>query len=457
VTARELAELIDDPQARADVSAVELTEACLERIRREQRLGAFITVTEDLALADARHVDAGRARGKRLPLDGLPLGVKDNIDVGGVGTTVGSRAFADRLAAGDAEVVRRLRMAGAVIVGKTNLHELAFGATCRNEAFGAVVNPWDAGRIPGGSSGGSGVALAADLCLAALGTDTGGSIRLPAAINGVAGLRPTYGAISTRGVFPVSHSLDTVGPMARSVEDLAAVLTAAAGFDPEDPWSVMPAAGPAPPEADLRGLRIGLPREFFFEGVEPEIEQLVLAAARALAGLGAVVIEVELTGAAEAAEVCGLLLKVEALNVHWERYCDPDAPLEEGTRRRLAIVEGLTAVDHARLTERMHEWQRELRRALARVDVLLTPTIPVPLPEAAGADTIDATAAIVPFTHATSLGRVPALSLPCGFTRDGLPVGLQLCASWWRDDLLLAVGRAYQRETDWHRRRPVID
>ena len=167
-------------------------------------------------------------------------------------------------------------------------------------------------------------------------------------------------------------------------------------------------------------------------------------------------VEVELPGAAEAAEACGLLLKVEALNVHWDRYSDPDAPLEEGTRRRLAIAEGLTAVDLARLTERMHEWQRELRRAFARVDVLLTPTIPVPAPEAAGTDTIAATTAVVPFTHATSLGRVPALSLPCGFTSDGLPVGLQLCAPWWQDDLLLTVGRAYQRETDWHRRRPTL-
>lgn len=454
MTVDEFAALVDDTQARGQISAVEVAEACLERIGRAQRLGAFITVTEELALADAQRVDTARARGDRLPLDGLTLGVKDNIDVGGIRTTVGSRAFADRVAEEDAEIVRRLRRGGAIVLGKTNMHELAFGSTCRNEAYGAVVNPWDPSRVPGGSSGGSGVALAADLCLTALGTDTGGSIRLPAAINGVAGLRPTYGAISTRGVFPVSRSLDTVGPMARSVDDLAAVLTIAAAFDPEDPWSVIPVQDPALSNRDMRGLRIGLPREFFFEGLEPEIEHLVLASAHVLAELGAVVVDIELPGAGEAAEVCGMLLKVEALAVHWDRYSDPKAPLEEGTRRRLGLVEGLTAVDQANLTERMHEWQRELRRAFARIDLLLTPTMPVSPPEATGAETIATSAAVVPFTHATSLGGIPALSLPCGFTSSGLPVGLQLCAPWWRDRLLLAVGSGYQRATDWHRRRP---
>jgi aspartyl-tRNA(Asn)/glutamyl-tRNA(Gln) amidotransferase subunit A len=458
VTDQEFARLVDRPDERAEVSAVELAEACLERIGREQRrLGAFVTVTEELALAGARDVDTARARGERPPLDGLPLAVKDNIDVGGVRTTVGSRAFADRVAAEDAEVVRRLRAAGAVVLGKANMHELAFGSTCRNEAYGAVVNPWDPSRIPGGSSGGSGVALAADLCFAALGTDTGGSIRLPAAINGVAGLRSTYGAVSTRGVVPVSRSLDTVGPMARSIDDLAAVLAAIEGFDPEDPWSVAPSGKALPPAEDLRGLRIGVPSEFFFEGVEPELERPVLAALDVLAGLGAEIVDLEVPGGERAAETCGLLLKVEALAVHADLYADPDSGLEEGTRRRLALAEGLTAVDQARLTEEMHLWQRELRRAFAQVDVLATPTIPVSPPAAGGAETVAATAAVVPFTHAISLGCVPALSIPCGFTSEGLPAGLQLCAAWWRDAFLLSVGRAYQRETDWHRRRPPGD
>jgi aspartyl-tRNA(Asn)/glutamyl-tRNA(Gln) amidotransferase subunit A len=456
VNAEELRALVDDPGLRAEVPAVEAAEAFLARIHEAQpRLRAFIAVTEEIALADARRVDSARAIGERLPLDGMPLAVKDNTDVAGVRTTVGSRVFADGVATEDAEAVRRLRSAGAVVLGKTNLHEFAFGATCRNEAYGTVVNPWSPDRIPGGSSGGSGVALAADLCVGALGTDTGGSVRLPAAINGVSGLRPTYGAVSTRGVFPVSRSLDTVGPMARSVEDLAALLGAAAGFDPEDPWA---AAGEIPAELGLLddpdGLRIGLPREFFFEGVEPEIERLVLGAAEVLAGLGAEIADVELPGGEAAAEVCGLLLKVEALAVHWDRYADGGAPLEDGTRRRLALAEGLTAVDQARMTEQMYQWQRELRRAFARVDVLLTPTIPVSPPAAGGAETIAATGAVVPFTHAISLGRIPALSIPCGLTSDGIPVGVQLCAAWWQDAFLLRVGRAYQRETEWHRQRP---
>jgi aspartyl-tRNA(Asn)/glutamyl-tRNA(Gln) amidotransferase subunit A len=429
VTAEELRALVDDSGLRAEVPAVEVAEAFLARIHETQpRLRAFIAVTDEIALADARRVDSARVIGERLPLDGMPLAVKDNTDVAGVRTTVGSRVFAD---------------------------SFAFGATCQNEAYGTVVNPWSPDRIPGGSSGGSGVALAADLCVGALASDTGGSVRLPAAINGVSGLRPTYGAVSTRGVFPVSRSLDTVGPMARSVEDLAALLGFAAGFDPEDPWA---AAGEISAEsglvADSDGLRIGLPREFFFEGVEPEIERLVLGAAEVLAGLGAEIVDVELPGGEAAEEVCGLLLKVEALAVHRDRYADAGAPLEDGTRKRLALAEGLTAVDQARMTEQMHQWQRELRRAFARVDVLLTPTIPVSPPAAGGAETIAATAAVVPFTHAISLGRIPALSIPCGLTSKGLPVGLQLCAAWWRDAFLLSVGRAYQRETDWHRQRP---
>ena len=232
----DLRALIDEPARRADVPAVELAEVFLERLESAApRLHATVTLTPELALAGARRADEARASGHRLPLDGLPLVLKDNVDVAGVRTTVGSRLFADRVAAEDAEVTARLRVAGAVLLGKANMHELAFGATSRNEEFGHVVNPIAPDRIPGGSSGGSGAAVAADLCVAAIGTDTGGSIRLPAALCGVAGLRPTYGAVSNRGVQPVSASLDTVGPLARAVTDLRAVLGAIAGHDPEDP------------------------------------------------------------------------------------------------------------------------------------------------------------------------------------------------------------------------------
>ena len=221
--------LIDDPARRADVAAVELAEAFLARLEAHAELHTTITLTPELALAQARAADAARGRGRALPLDGMPLVVKDNIDIAGVPTTVGSRLFADRLAPSDADVTTRIRAAGGVILGTANLHELAFGATSANETFGAVVNPAAPDRIPGGSSGGSAAAVAADLCIAAIGTDTGGSVRLPASLCGVSGLRPTFGAVSTHGVQPVSVSLDTVGPLARSVTDIRRLLLSIAG------------------------------------------------------------------------------------------------------------------------------------------------------------------------------------------------------------------------------------
>ena len=232
MTDDEIRALVDDPALRSAVPAVELAEAFLERLEGAQTVHAMITITPELALAQARDVDERRSRGQRLALDGMPIVIKDNIDVAGVPTTVGSRLFADRTPTDDAEVTLRLREAGAVILGKANMHELAFGATSANDAFGAVVNPAAPDRIPGGSSGGSGAAVAADLCLAAIGTDTGGSVRLPASLCGVSGIRPTYGAVSNRGVQPVCASLDTVGALARAVTDVRSLLAVLAGSAP---------------------------------------------------------------------------------------------------------------------------------------------------------------------------------------------------------------------------------
>ncbi|HEY7732805.1 MAG TPA: amidase [Gaiellaceae bacterium] len=453
----ELRRVIDDPAVRGQVAATELVRTLLERIEKAQpRLRAFVTVRADEALAEARRIDAARAAGRRLPLDGLPVAVKDNIDVAGIPATAGSRLFAERIAASDAEVIARLRSAGAILIGKTNLHELAFGATCRNEAFGAVVNPWHAGRIPGGSSGGSGVALAADLCVGAIGTDTGGSVRLPAAFTGVTGLRPTRGAVSNRGVQPVARSLDTVGPMARSAADVAALLEAIAGFDAADPDAVeQPPPDPGALAGGVDGLRIGLPVPFFSDGLHPDVEGAVRRAAAALSELGADVREVSLPGAARAADACGLVIKVEALALHERDLANRPELFEEGTRRRLELARELTAVELARLLQLAAGWRAELRAAFRAVDLLLTPTTPGP-PPASDGETVATTAAVVPFTHAFSLGEVPSLSLPCGFDRDGLPIGLQLAGPWWSDYLLLRVARRYQETTDWHLRRPAM-
>jgi aspartyl-tRNA(Asn)/glutamyl-tRNA(Gln) amidotransferase subunit A len=442
VTEDDARAFVDDPAVRRATSAVEAAKGFLTRIELAQpRLRAFVTVTPETALADAARVDAARARGEPLPLDGLPIGVKDNVDVGGAPTKVGSRLFAGRaVAERDAPAVARLRAAGAVVLGKTNLHELAFGATSRNETFGAVVNPWSPERIPGGSSGGSGVAVAADLCAAAVGTDTGGSIRLPAAFCGVSGLRPTPGAVPLEGVFPVAATLDTLGPLARSVSDLAALHGVAAGAE-------------TPVRPSVSGLRVGLPQPFFGDDLDPELEAALERAVDVLRSLGASVARVALPGSAEAAEACGALIRAEALAVHEADLHRRPELFEEGTRRRLALATTDPA-ELSRLRERQSAWRAAVTDAFAEIDLLLCPATPGPPPLAAEADTVATTAAVTPFTFALSLAGVPVVTVPCGFTADGLPLGLQLAGPPGGETIALGAAAAYQDATDWHRARP---
>jgi aspartyl-tRNA(Asn)/glutamyl-tRNA(Gln) amidotransferase subunit A len=431
--------LIDDPALRGDISAVELTETFLGRLERADALNAMITITPELAVAQARSVDEARTRGEPPALDGMPIVLKDNIDVAGVATTVGSRLFGDRVAPRDAEVTRRLRDAGAVILGKASMHELAFGATSANVAYGAVVNPAAPDRIPGGSSGGSGAAVAADLCLAAIGTDTGGSVRLPASLCGVAGIRPTFGAVSTQGVQPVSDSLDTVGPLARAVTDMESVLEVIAGLPP--------ASG-----VGLGGVRIGVVEEMV-DASDPGVASCVRALAEVLEELGATISPLELPGWEPAVDACSRLVRGEALAVYREALETRPGLLEEGTRRRLALAADL---DEAGLDELRHaraRWTDDVERRFADVDLLLTPTIPVEAPPAEGADTVETTAAVVPYTFVFAFAHVPALSLPCGTSAGGAPVGAQLAAGRGRDALVLQAGAAVQAVTDWHRRR----
>ena len=453
MTEDDLHALIDVPPLRSHVPAVELAEVLLTRLEETQAaLHTMITITPELALDAARAVDERRSRGERLALDGLPIVVKDNVDVAGVRTTVGSRLFAGRVAGVDAEVIRRLRATGAVILGKANMHELAFGATSRNEAFGHVLNPAAPDRVPGGSSGGSGAAVAADLCLAAIGTDTGGSVRLPASLCGVSGLRPTYGAVSTRGVQPVSSTLDTVGPLARSVLDVRAVLAAIAGYDAADPCSIdrqLDLAG----EDGVAGLLVGVASELV-ERSHADVAACVRAVADVLAALGARIVRVELPAWEIAVEKCGQLIKADALDVYREALATRRELLEEGTRRRLALVAEVTEAEVEELRRARSLWTDAFDEALAGVDLLLLPTIPVEAPFADGADTVETTAAVVPYTHLSSFAHAPSLSIPCGLTADGAPVGAQLVASRWRDGLVLRAGVAVQMETDWHRSRP---
>lgn len=442
-----------------ELTASSLTAAYIDRIRRlDGAVGAYITVMEERALDRARSLDETFARHGRPvgALHGLPVAVKDNIDTAEVLTTAGSAFFAARVPDHDATVVERLSAAGAVVVGKTALHEFAFGGTTQNPHHGFCRNPWDLDRIPGGSSGGSGAALGASLCAAALGTDTGGSVRIPGALNGVTALRPTRGSVSARGVFPVSWTLDTVGPMARSATDVAELFESITGYDADDPGSLAGTQQPTLGDEGLRALRIGVPRGFLFDEVDPEVDAAVRLAAEALAGLGATVEEIEVPGAAEAVDVATRIIWAEALAVHRRRLEQDPGRFGDDVRRRLGSGQALTGADYAELRQEARIWARAVASMLSHVDLVLGPVTAIVAPLAEGAETIETTRRLTRFTYGWSLAGVPAISLPCGFSSEGMPIGMQLAAAAWRDRTLLDVGIAYQRVTDWHTREPAF-
>ncbi len=451
-----VAELSRRLRAR-EVRAAQVVEDHLAEVAaRDGRVHAFAHVTVDAALLAARAADAALARGEGGPLAGVPIAVKDNVAVRGVVGTNGSPAFAGAPpASADAAVVARLRAAGAVVLGTTHMHELAFGPTGVNPALGTPANPWAPGRVPGGSSSGSGAAVAAGLVPAALGTDTGGSVRIPASLCGVTGLKPTYGRVSRAGVTPLAWSLDHVGPLARSVEDVALVLEAIAGADPGDATCARVAV-PRYAEAlgrPCRGLRIGVPRHFALAGIDAEVRERFTQALGDLRRAGAVVRDVTVPFIEDATRAGGGLMLPEA-----------DGALRPllGARILLELAKLVSARHYlaaARLRTRLYE---ELRGVLAAVDLLALPTTPIPAPAVGeltvrvGEATQGVLEALVVFTTPFNLTGLPALALPCGFTRTGLPVSLQLVGRPFDEATLLAAGHAYQRETDWHTRRPPV-
>jgi aspartyl-tRNA(Asn)/glutamyl-tRNA(Gln) amidotransferase subunit A len=448
----ELRALIDDPDRRSEVPALELAEALLARIEAVGPVvNAFISVTPEIARADAQRVDSSRAAGRPLALDGLPVALKDNIDLAGVRTTVGSQVYADRVAERDAAVTARLRAAGAVVLGKLHLHEFVYGVTSNNPWYGACRNPWDLERIPGGSSGGAGVAVASDLCIGALGSDTGGSIRIPAHLTGVTGLRPTYGAVSSRGAFPIARSFDTVGPLARSAVDVLRLLLQMAGYDPEDARAV-----PGRLAQPAVGLRIGVPTgEWFFGDLDPEVERHVRGAAELLRDLGARVIEIAIPDAAAAAanDACSTITRAEAYALHRRVYHDQPERLGDDTVRRLRLGEQVTGAEFADALQAMHEWRQAMRTVLEKTDVVLTPTAATAAPRTADSETVSTTARLTRLTHPFSVAGMPAVSTPCGMTTSGLPIGVQLAGAPWADAVVLRAAIAFQAASDWHLRR----
>ncbi|HEY7834618.1 MAG TPA: amidase [Ktedonobacterales bacterium] len=474
-----------------EISAVELTEQCLARIAAvDDRVRAFVTVTRERALADARNADAlleverhgetGKLGatppvGLSGPLAGIPIALKDLIATRGIRTTAGSRVLADHVPDADAPIVGYLAAAGAVLLGKTNTHEFAYGTFTP-----PTRNPWDLARVPGGSSGGSAAAVAAGECLGAIGTDTGGSIRIPAACCGVTGFKPTYGLVDATGVIPLSWSLDHVGPIARSVADCALLLDGLVNGELCEPLRPIHGAlhdGDMEPMhfveavedslAIVGGLRLGVPSNYFFAHVEPEIEAAVRAAIRVLAALGAVVEEVRVPAAVDDLfEVYRAVQRPEATTAHtdagwWPAQAERYLP---ATRAALARGADYTAADYIRAQRARQAFEREMEALFDRVDVLVTPTLPLVAPRVADVERPllvagreeEATVALLRLTFPFDMSGQPALTVPCGFSDAGLPIGLQLVGRRFDEVTVLRMGQAYQRDTNWHLRRPAL-
>lgn len=432
--------------------------ACLARMHAHAHdVNAMITIDDAGARAAARAADDAADAGRWLGLlHGVPVAVKDNIDTAGLRTTCGSRFFEQHVPNHDAPVVRRLRAAGAVILGKATLHEFAFGIRSNNPVSGQCRNPWDLTRVPGGSSGGSGAAVAMDMCVAALGSDTGGSVRLPAAFNGISGLRPTVGRVPNAGCMPVCASQDTIGPMARSVADVARVFSVIAGPDADDPSSVDAPLGNFLPHLGdgIEGVRIGIPRNHYLDGVDGEIAAAVTAAASVLESLGAQLVDVSVPGAEQMHQFATVVIFSDACAVHAERLQSDPSRFDEQVLARMRNGLAFTAVDYANAMRAREQWKLDLSKVFDTVDLILSPTVHTRVPPVAeDRSLLEATRDATRNTYAGAFGQLPGLSVPCGFTSDGLPVGLQLEARWWNEPLLLRAGHAYQQRTDWHLRR----
>jgi Asp-tRNA(Asn)/Glu-tRNA(Gln) amidotransferase A subunit family amidase len=437
-----------------EISPVELTHHCLVLIEKlNPALNAYITVTAESALERARLAEREIFRGAYLgPLHGIPIGLKDIIDVAGVRTTAASAQFKDRVPSEDAEAVRRLRCGGAVFLGKQNLHEFAYGGSSIISCFGEVHNPWNTTRVAGGSSGGSAASVASALGFAAVGTDTAGSIRLPAAYCGVVGLKPTYGRVSTRGVIPLSPSLDHVGPIANSVYDAALmlqVMTGRASADPCAEPSFISAFDELPPN-----LRVGVPREFFFDGLHPDIADAIDTAIQAFAALRVEIRDVKLEVPTDRT-----LASAEAYAYH-KPFVERSPELyQPATLARIQAGANISADDVLRATDDLRARREAIRKVFDEVDVLLTPTVPIPPPVIADLlkrpeDLRAQEMIMLRNTRPFNVWGIPTISIPCGFTRDGLPIGLQLAAGPGRGIVLLQAAQVYEQATEWHEKMP---
>ncbi|MBI5964020.1 MAG: Asp-tRNA(Asn)/Glu-tRNA(Gln) amidotransferase subunit GatA [Chloroflexi bacterium] len=431
--------------------ASDLASACYRQIERlNPTLNAFITV-----IPPEKNVQPPSGS---MPLYGIPVAVKDLYDTKGIRTTGGSKFFADNVPHEDAFVVQKIKKAGAQVIGKTNTHEIALGVTNNNPHFGACRNPWDITRTPGGSSGGSAVAVSTGMAMAALGTDTGGSIRIPASLCGVVGLKPTYGRVSLRGILPLSWNLDHAGPITRKVEDAALMLQVMSGYDELDPASLKTLPGDyySHLRDGMSGRKIALAVGSYVDASDAEVLEAVRTAALILEEQGVVITEVNVDFLKEAALANGIMTQADGAAFHRERMREHPDWFGADVRQRLETGAAFTSSEYSLARHTQSEVKRRCELLFDEYDALLLPTTPIPAPILEGENAIERARQLTRFTAPFNLSGLPALSVPCGFTKEGLPIGLQIVSRAWNEAGVLRAGHAFQEATEWHKMRPQI-
>ncbi|NWF64402.1 MAG: Asp-tRNA(Asn)/Glu-tRNA(Gln) amidotransferase subunit GatA [Chloroflexi bacterium] len=446
LTLTELRDLIKSKEIRASDAA----EVCYRQIERlNPTLNAFITVIPF-------DPNIGETNGL---LQGIPIAIKDLYNTKGIRTTGGSKFFADHIPDEDAHVVKKIKKAGAYLIGKTNTHEIALGVTNNNPHFGACRNPWDMTRTPGGSSGGSAVAVSTGMALAALGTDTGGSIRIPASLCGVVGLKPTYGRVSLRGIMPLSWNLDHAGPITKRVEDAALLLQVIGGYDPEDPASfkTLPGDFSSHMRDNIHERKVVLAvGHFVEEASDPEVLGAVRNAARLLEEQGAIIEELNVDFLREAALANALMTQADGAAFHRKRLKEHPDWFGADVRQRLETGAGLTSSEYALARRTQSEVRRRCDLLFEDYDALILPTTPIAAPILEGENAVERARLLTRLTAPFNLTGLPALSVPCGFTSEGLPIGLQIVSRAWNESGVLRIGFHYQEATAWHTMRPNI-
>jgi len=440
------------------ITPQELAETCFSQINRlNPTLNAYITVIHPKQAIEAQVQPLNTAPLYRA-LRGIPVAVKDLFDVEGVCTTAGSKFFTDHIANQDAFVVERLKLSGALINGKTNTHEIALGITGNNPHYGTARNPWNTERIPGGSSSGSAIAVATGMALGALGTDTGGSIRIPASLCGIVGFKPTRGRVSTRGVFPLSWNLDHVGPLTKCVKDAAIMMQVISAFDPIDPFSIKMLTGDYLGHLidDMEGRKIAIGSGEFIESANPEVLNAVHETAKVFKTMGCKVEKVNVDWMREAALANKTMTQSDGAAVHRDRLKEHPEMFGEDIRRRLEDGAKTTSTEYILARRTQAEVQKRCELFFESYDFLIIPTTPIAAPTIEGHDAVEQAGRLTRFTAPFNLTGLPALSIPCGFTNEGLPIGMQIVARAWGDAKALNAGYAYEQATEWHMQFPKI-